>query len=171
MHRFGLHLHLRHNFITLGLLCACGTDHSLPHIMERIQLPLAPSGPSLAAHIAALDLLAARLDALPTRSRWPARIPINSKASFDGDIIHTDEIKVNIGGDWWIEMRATEAADYVRRRKAGESCAALPTLCVLMTSASPGTCPDDRGEGPRARGPCTSAPTGAEGLQDVADQV
>lgn len=86
--------------------------------LERLQLPLRSSGLTLGAHIAALDLLAARLDALPSRSRWPARVPINSKASFEGDIVHTNEVKVHVGGDQWIEMTASEAADYVRRRKA-----------------------------------------------------
>ncbi|BEI83044.1 hypothetical protein CcaverHIS002_0309120 [Cutaneotrichosporon cavernicola] len=86
--------------------------------LERLQLPLRPSEHSLAAHIAALDLLAARLDALPTRSRWAARVPLNSKASFEGDIVHTNEVKVNVAGDWWVEMSAHEAGDWIRNRKA-----------------------------------------------------
>ncbi|KLT42038.1 hypothetical protein CC85DRAFT_328596 [Cutaneotrichosporon oleaginosum] len=80
--------------------------------IERLQLPLRPSGNTLAAHIAALDLLAARLDALATRSRWAARVPLNLKASFEGDIVHTNEVKINVGGDLWIEMTAHEAADW-----------------------------------------------------------
>jgi prefoldin subunit 5 len=93
--------------------------------LERLQLPLRPSDHTLAAHRAALDLLAARLDALAMRSRWAARVPINSKASFEGDIVHTNEVKVNVSGDWWVEMTAHEAADWVRRRKASE-CTARP---------------------------------------------
>lgn len=89
--------------------------------LERLQLPLRPSGHTLASHIAALDLLATRLDSLPSRSRWPARVPINSKASFDGDVVHTNEVKVKVSGDWWVEMTAHQAADYVRQRKASES--------------------------------------------------
>lgn len=89
-------------------------------MLDRIQLPLRPAGTSLAAHVAALDLLATRLDSLPLRSHWPARIPINSKASFDGDIVHTNQLKVNVGGEWWVEMTAPEAANYVRRRRARE---------------------------------------------------
>jgi prefoldin subunit 5 len=87
---------------------------------ERIHLPLRPSGPSLGAYISALDLLAARLDTLASRARWPARVPINSKASFDGHLVHTDQVRVDIGAGWWVEMSATEAAAYVRRRKACE---------------------------------------------------
>jgi len=87
---------------------------------ERLQLPLRPAGTSMGAYVAAIDLLAARLDMLASRSRWPARIPINSKASFEGDIVHTNQLKVNIGGEWWVEMSASEAADYVRRRKTCE---------------------------------------------------
>lgn len=89
---------------------------------ERLQLPITPSGPQLGAHVAALDLLAARLEALPSRSRWPARVPLNSKASFEGDMVHTNEIKVNVSDGWWVEMTAHEAADYVRQRRDGASC-------------------------------------------------
>ncbi|GMK53952.1 hypothetical protein CspeluHIS016_0105380 [Cutaneotrichosporon spelunceum] len=86
--------------------------------LEPLQLPLRPTDHSLGAHIAALDLLATRLDALPTRSRWGARVPINSKASFVGDVVHTNEVKVNVGSDLWVEMTACDAADWVRSRKA-----------------------------------------------------
>ncbi|KAL1412849.1 Nuclear envelope morphology protein 1 [Vanrija albida] len=102
---------------------------------ERLQLPIAPSGPQLGAHVAALDLLAARLDALPSRSRWPARVPLNSKASFEGEVVHTNEIKVNVSGDWWVEMSAHEAADYVRRRRD----ALLHEQARLMDGKPPST--------------------------------
>lgn len=86
---------------------------------ETIQLPLKPAGNSLASHVAALDLLAARVASLPTRSRWPARVPINSKASFNGHVVHTDEVKAYIAKDEWVEMSAREAASHIRGRKLG----------------------------------------------------
>lgn len=81
---------------------------------------ISPSDPSLAAHLAALDLLAARLSALTDRTRWPARVPLNSKASIVGQVVHTNEMKINVGGGYWIEMTAKEAEEYVKRRKTGE---------------------------------------------------
>lgn len=95
--------------------------------LDRTTLPLRPPAPTLAAHISALDLLAARLDALPLRESWPARVPVNSKASFVGDIVNTERVKIQLrdegegaGEARWVEMGAGEAAAWVRRRKAGE---------------------------------------------------
>ena len=87
---------------------------------DGFRLPILPSDGSLQSHLTALDLLTARLSTLTTRTRWPARIPLNSKASFSGCLIHTNDVKVNVGGDWWIEMTAEEAVEYVKRRKNGE---------------------------------------------------
>jgi hypothetical protein len=75
------------------------------------------------------------LDVLASRARWPARIPLNSKASFDGDVVHPDQLHVHVGGEWWVEMSAAEAAAYVRRRKAGE-CSVKPLLGRARADAS-----------------------------------
>lgn len=91
---------------------------------ELLQLPIRPYDGSLAAQIAVLDLLSARLALLPSRTRWPARIPLTSKASFVGEVVHTNTVKVHLGGEWWVEMTATEAADYITRRKTG-TCSVL----------------------------------------------
>lgn len=88
---------------------------------EDLNLPIQPADNSLQSHIAALDLLSARLSTLTTGTRWSANIPLNSKASFKGSVIHTNDIKVNVGGGWWIEMTTQEAEEYIKRRKTGAS--------------------------------------------------
>ena len=79
-----------------------------------------PSSPSLEAQLQALDLLAARVQTLTNATRWPARVPLNSKATFEGQIVHTNDVNVNIGGGYWVAMTAGEAADWVKRRKQGQ---------------------------------------------------
>lgn len=88
--------------------------------MDVIRLPIQPTGAQLSEHVAALDLLAARLDALATRQAWPAMVPFNSKASFGGSIINTNSVKIAVGPDTWAEMSPSQAAEYVRRRKNGK---------------------------------------------------
>ena len=89
--------------------------------------PIIPAHNSLPAHLAALDLLAARIASLPAKTRWDARIPLNGKGSIPGQVVHTNEVKVDIGGGYWVEMTATEAVEYVNRRKTGKSC--IRTYC------------------------------------------
>lgn len=88
--------------------------------MDAIRLPIQPTGAQLSEHVAALDLLAARLDALASRQAWPALVPFNSKASFPGSIINTNSVKIATGPDSWAEMPPAHAAEYVRRRKNGK---------------------------------------------------
>jgi len=89
---------------------------------------ISPSDDSLTAHLQALDLLSARISSLTARTRWAARIPLNSKASILGQVVHTNELKIDIGGGYWVEMTAKEAEEYVGRRKTGMSLAAS-ALC------------------------------------------
>ena len=86
---------------------------------DELNLPIRPSDPSLQSHLQALDLLSAQIGRLTERTRWQARIPLNSKASIQGEVIHTNEFKVHVGDGWYIEMTAQEAAAYVHRRKQG----------------------------------------------------
>ena len=87
---------------------------------DDLRLPLQPSDASFESHLTTLDLLIARLKTLTTRTRWSAHLPLNSKASFRGTLIHTNDLKVNVGGEWWIEMTAEEAVAYLKRRKDSE---------------------------------------------------
>lgn len=84
-------------------------------------LPIQPASHSLASHLQALDLLAARLDSLNTQSEWETRVPLNSKASIRGSVVNTANVKINVGGEWWVDMTASEGEAWVRRRKAGMS--------------------------------------------------
>ncbi|KAK6908209.1 hypothetical protein I203_102210 [Kwoniella mangroviensis CBS 8507] len=82
-----------------------------------LSLPIIPSSPSLHSHLAALDHLSLQLQHLTTFTTRPARIPLGTKASMLGDILHTNDIKVNIGCGYWVDMTAQEASEYVKRRK------------------------------------------------------
>ncbi|EKC98585.1 nuclear envelope-endoplasmic reticulum network protein [Trichosporon asahii var. asahii CBS 8904] len=84
--------------------------------MDAIRLPIQPTGAQLSEHVAALDLLAARLDALASRQAWPALVPFNSKASFPGSIINTNSVKIATGPDSWAEMPPAHAAEYDHAR-------------------------------------------------------
>ncbi|KAK8858601.1 hypothetical protein IAR55_002830 [Kwoniella newhampshirensis] len=83
-----------------------------------LHLPISPSSPSLHAQISTLTSLSLQLSLLSTiTSPVPARIPLTSKASFPAQIINPDRTRVHLGAEWWVDMSAEEASDYVRRRK------------------------------------------------------
>jgi len=37
----------------------------------------------------------------------------------EGELIHTNDLRVHLGGDWWAEMTAKQAASFVRRKREG----------------------------------------------------
>lgn len=84
-------------------------------------LPIQPSSASLTSHVAAFDQLISQLESLPTRTRWAAQVPINSKARVSGSVVHTNDVKVCLGAGWWVEMTAREAVEYIQRKKMGMS--------------------------------------------------
>ncbi|WWC96086.1 hypothetical protein V866_002953 [Kwoniella sp. B9012] len=84
---------------------------------ESLSLPIIPSSPSLQSHLAALDHLSLQLQHLTSSTARPVRLPLGSKASMVGHIVHTNDIKVNIGCGYWVDMTAQEASEYVKRRK------------------------------------------------------
>ena len=90
-----------------------------------------PSGVTLPEHLQALDLLSARIRSLTAKTRWSARIPLNSKASMLGQVVHTNELKVDVGGGYWVEMTAQEAEQYVQRRKTGMSLVYMHVMWTL----------------------------------------
>lgn len=83
-------------------------------------LPIRPTSPTLSAHLAALNTTISQLDSLPSQTRWPAYIPLTSRARIPGQIVHPNEVKVNLGEGWWVDMTASEAGGYLKRRKMGE---------------------------------------------------
>ncbi|KAI9632028.1 uncharacterized protein MKK02DRAFT_41671 [Dioszegia hungarica] len=80
-------------------------------------LPIRPTSPTLSAHLAALNTTISQLDSLPSQTRWPAYIPLTSRARIPGQIVHPNEVKVNLGEGWWVDMTASEAGGYLKRRK------------------------------------------------------
>ena len=91
-------------------------------------LPIQPTSTSLSSHLAAFDQLIAQLESLPSQTRWPAQVPINSKARISGQIVHTNEVKVCLGAGWWVEMTAREAIEYLGRKKMGKSSISIVAL-------------------------------------------
>lgn len=45
-----------------------------------------------------------------------------------GKIVNTGDVKINIGGEWWVDMTPQEGEAWVRRRKAGK----LRLSCLEM---------------------------------------
>ncbi|WVW84659.1 hypothetical protein I302_106693 [Kwoniella bestiolae CBS 10118] len=84
---------------------------------QPLTLPILPSSPSLQSHLQALDHLSLRLQHLTSSTTHPVRIPLGSKASILGEVVHTNDIRVNIGAGYWVDMTALEASQYVQRRK------------------------------------------------------
>jgi CTD nuclear envelope phosphatase 1 len=82
-------------------------------------LPTRPSSSHLTSHLSVLDADIARLSELSLQTRWPAYIPVSSRAHIRGNIIHPNEVKVDLGQGWWVDMTAAEAAAYLRRKKTG----------------------------------------------------
>lgn len=88
--------------------------------MDRAILPIEPRDASIASHLAAFDSLIAALLQLPSRTRWPAHVPLNAKGRIRGEVVHANDVKVCLGGGWWVEMTASEAVAHLQRKKAGE---------------------------------------------------
>jgi hypothetical protein len=106
---------------------------------DYLYLPIQPASTSLASHIQALDLLAARLSSLQTRAEWETRVPLNSKASVRGRIVDTGNVKINIGGEWWVDMTPAKGEQWIRRRKTGMYRFVRGGF-VLIGSVTGGTC-------------------------------
>ena len=106
---------------------------------DYLYLPIQPASTSLSSHLQALDLLAARLSSLQTRAEWETRVPLNSKASVKGRIVDTGNVKINIGGEWWVDMTPAEGLAWIRRRKAGTLSGSISDGGMLMISVIRGT--------------------------------
>ncbi|WWC62537.1 uncharacterized protein I303_105133 [Kwoniella dejecticola CBS 10117] len=82
-----------------------------------LDLPIVPTSSSLESHIQALDILSLRIRALGSPQN--IRIPLGSKASLKAQVRDTVrlKVKVNVGGEWFVDMTLDEASEYVQRRK------------------------------------------------------
>jgi hypothetical protein len=75
------------------------------------------TGPqSLTSQLQALDTLASRLSSLVTKAEWESKLPLDS--SVKGKT--AENVRINVGGDWWVDMTPSEGQAWVRRRKTGK---------------------------------------------------
>ncbi|KIZ05872.1 hypothetical protein MNEG_2079 [Monoraphidium neglectum] len=62
--------------------------------------------------------VAGLLATLPGRLRHPVMVPFGRHAFFPGELVHTNELTVHLGGQYYAEMPAPAARDAVQRRAA-----------------------------------------------------
>lgn len=62
------------------------------------------------------EALAERLRTLPERVSHEVMVPLNSLAFMPGRIIHTNEVLVLLGDNWFVERSASQAMDIAQRR-------------------------------------------------------
>lgn len=72
---------------------------------------------ALQAQLQALSLLEARIFNLVAQTSWPVHVPFGPKATATGKIVHTNDLKVNLGAGVWVEMTADEAVKYLQRQR------------------------------------------------------
>jgi len=54
---------------------------------------------------------------LPKRTSWKAAIPFGSKAFFLGRIVHTNELLVHLGDEYFVDRSAFETVQIIQKRK------------------------------------------------------
>jgi hypothetical protein len=73
---------------------------------------------SLTSQIQSLDILASQFSSLVTKAEWDSKLPLDS--SVEGKAVKN--VRINVGGEWWVNMTPSEGEAWVRRRKTGMSC-------------------------------------------------
>jgi len=73
-------------------------------------------GRKMLEHRQAYQELGKRLQTLPDSLTQPVMVPFTSKAFMPGQLVHTNEVQVLLGDNWFIETSARHASDIVRRR-------------------------------------------------------
>jgi hypothetical protein len=76
-----------------------------------------PGSPSLTSQLKSLDLLASRLRPLSTKAEWESKLPLDSCVKPKT----VENVRINVGGEWWVDMTPSEGEAWVRRRKIGMS--------------------------------------------------
>lgn len=84
------------------------------------QYPIGVPQNALQAQVQAISLLESRVAGLIAQTSWPVHIPFAPKAMAKGTIVHTNDLKVNLGAGIWTEMTAAEAVQYLRRQRQSE---------------------------------------------------
>lgn len=76
------------------------------------------SGPqSLTSQIRSLDILASHFSSLVTKAEWESQLPLDSSVKAKD----AESVRINVGGEWWVDMTPSEGVAWVRRRKIGMS--------------------------------------------------
>jgi hypothetical protein len=77
-----------------------------------------PGSQSLTSQLQFLDTLASQFSSLVTKAEWDSKLPLDS--SVKGKAV--ENVRINVGGEWWVDMTPSEGEAWVRRRKTGMSC-------------------------------------------------
>lgn len=65
------------------------------------------------------DILKDRLLTLPDETRYDVMVPISKKGFMPGKLVHTNEILVLLGDNWFVDRSAKQAVDIITRRSKG----------------------------------------------------
>jgi hypothetical protein len=84
---------------------------------DQNNLASLPGSQSLTSQIQSLDSLASRLRSLVTNAEWESKLPLDSSVKPET----VENVRINVGGEWWVEMTPLEGEAWVRRRKIGKS--------------------------------------------------
>jgi prefoldin alpha subunit len=76
------------------------------------------------------DALEQQLKTLPEETKRSAMIPVGKLAFMPGTIIHTNEILVLLGEQYFAERSAKQALDILHRRKEGRDIAHYLNSCI-----------------------------------------
>ena len=102
-------------------------------------LPIRPPSPSLRSQILSLDVLAAQLSSLKRSVAWDTATSASFGAQNKESLAATGNIKINVGGEWWVDMTPAEGLAWIRRRKAGTLSGSISDGGMLMISVIRGT--------------------------------
>lgn len=62
------------------------------------------------------------LTTLPHKTRHSIMVPVGKKAFFPGELVHTNELMVLLGDNYFAERSAVQAAEIVDRRVVRTGC-------------------------------------------------
>lgn len=105
-------------------------------------LPIRPPSPSLRSQTRSLDVLAAQLSSLKRTVAWGTATSASFGAQNKESLAATGNIKINVGGEWWVDMTPAEGLAWIRRRKAGTLSGLISDGGMLMISVIGGAYAD-----------------------------
>jgi hypothetical protein len=84
---------------------------------DHHHLPVLSNTDSLISKLKDLDRLAAQLSSLSTKTGTETGVPSRS----EGRPANIEHVKINVGGEWWVDMTLKEGEAWIGRRKVGMS--------------------------------------------------